>query len=95
MKSFKKDLISASLILVAIFSGILQGNSQTTLTLDPTKSWVGYVNVFDLPSAGGAYEFGSAWGTEALTAYYDTATPPYNTLTLTANTNTYNPTDPY
>ena len=83
------------LTLFALLGGIVQGNSQTTLLVDPTKSWIGYVNVFSLPSDGGGYQFGSAWGTGALTAYYDVATPPYNTVTLIANTNTYNPSDPY
>lgn len=95
MKSIIKNLILGSLGLFTLFGGVIQGNSQTTLILDPHQTWIGYVNVFDLPSNGGGYEFGSSWGTGALTAYYDVATPPYNTLTLIANTNTYNPTDPY
>ena len=68
----------ASLSLLALFGGIIQGSSQTSVLVDPTKGWVGYVNVFALPADGGAYMFGSPWGVAALTAYYDATT---NTVT--------------
>jgi hypothetical protein len=92
MKPLAKNLMMASLSILALLGGIVQGSSQTTVLVDPTKAWIGYVNVFALPSAGGGYMFGSAWGTGALTAYYDATT---NKLTLIANTNTYNPSDSY
>ncbi|MGO9479532.1 MAG: immunoglobulin domain-containing protein [Limisphaerales bacterium] len=95
MKSLSKNLVLTSLTLFALLSGVVQGNSQVSLLVDPTQNWIGYVNVFDLPSNGGGYEFGSPWGIGALTAYYDVASAPYNTVTLIANTNNYNPTDPY
>jgi hypothetical protein len=95
MKTPMPKLIVSVLALCAFFGGVVRGNSQTTLLLDPNQSWVGYMNVFDLPSNGGGYEWGQAWGTGALTAYYDTATPPYNTLTLIANTNCYAPDNTY
>ncbi len=36
--------------------------------MTPDAPWLGYMNVFDLPSAGGAFMFGSAWGIPDLTA---------------------------
>ncbi|MGO9585938.1 MAG: immunoglobulin domain-containing protein [Limisphaerales bacterium] len=95
MKPLIKTLVMTGLTLFALLGGIVQGNSQVSLLVDPTQSWIGYVNVYALPSAGGGYEFGSPWGTGALTAYYDVATPPYSTVTLIANTNNYNPADSY
>jgi hypothetical protein len=61
-----------------------------TVYVDPSQSWSGYMNVFDLPVDGGAYEFGSTWGTDALPAVFNGAV-----LTLSPNTNNYNPSDPY
>lgn len=46
-------------------------------------SWLGFMNVFELPSNGGAYVFGSAWGTADLTAVFN---DPGHTLTLGPNT---------
>ncbi len=79
--------------------GVYRGYSNTQLYLDPTQPWVGYVNVFDLPSTPGSgnvggYEFGSSWAMGALTAYYDNPGSP-GTLTVIANTNTYAPGNSY
>ncbi|MGD0060828.1 MAG: PEP-CTERM sorting domain-containing protein [Verrucomicrobiia bacterium] len=60
------------------------------VTVDPTQNWIGYMNVFDLPSNGGGYEFGSAWGTSDLQASFSGAT-----LTLAPNINCYNAGDTY
>ena len=57
---------------------------STTVYVDPSQSWVGYMNVSDLPSKGGAYEFGSAWGTAALPAVFNGPV-----VTLSPNVNTY------
>lgn len=64
--------------------------AATTVYVDPTSSWQGYMNVFDLPSKGGAYEFGGAWGTGALPAVFNGPV-----LTLSPNVNTYNASDSY
>jgi hypothetical protein len=48
------------------------------------------MNVFELPSNGGAYLWGSAWGTGDLQASFSGAT-----LTLAPNINCYNAADPY
>lgn len=44
--------------------------ADTAVTLDPAAPWQGFMNVFDLPGNGGAYQFGSPWGTADLTATY-------------------------
>ena len=63
---------------------------STTVYVDPSQAWVGYMNVFDLPANGGAYEFGSSWGTGALPAVFNGTT-----VTVGPNVNTYNASDPY
>ncbi|MCB9854949.1 MAG: PEP-CTERM sorting domain-containing protein [Phycisphaerales bacterium] len=45
--------------------------------------WLGFMNVFELPSNGGAYVFGSSWGVADLNASFD---DPNNKLTLSPNT---------
>jgi len=41
-----------------------------TVTVDPSASWVGFMNVSDKPQDGGTYQFGSSWGTPDLTATF-------------------------
>ena len=40
------------------------------VTIDGTAMTLGYMNVFNLPSAGGAFQFGSSWGIGDLCAVY-------------------------
>ena len=54
--------------------------ADATYTVDPSATWLGFMNVFDLPSQGGAYEFGSSWGVPDLVATFSGST-----LTLTVN----------
>ena len=75
MKSLIKKLALCSLLGTAISA------TAATVTVDPGASWLGYMNVFNLPSAGGGYQFGSGWGTGDLVASF-TGT----TLTLAPNT---------
>ena len=51
------------------------------VTVDPGASWVGYMNVFEIPQNGGAYLWGSGWGTADLCATWSGST-----LSLTPNT---------
>ena len=44
--------------------------ADVNVSVDPGAGWVGFMNVFDLPSNGGAYQFGSSWGTGDLTATF-------------------------
>lgn len=52
-----------------------------TVTVDPGAPWLGFMNVFNLPSAGGGYQFGSGWGTGDLVATFSGPV-----LTLAPNT---------
>jgi hypothetical protein len=51
------------------------------VTVDPGQAWIGYMNVFETPQNGGAYQWGSGWGTADLCATWSGPT-----LTLTPNT---------
>ena len=50
-------------------------------TVDPTKTWNGYMNVFETPQNGGGFVFGQPWGTADLRATYAGSL-----LTLSPNT---------
>lgn len=39
-------------------------------TVDPSKTWLGFMNVFETPQNGGGYVFGQPWGTADLRAAY-------------------------
>jgi hypothetical protein len=41
-----------------------------TVTVDPAASWIGFMNVSETPQNGGAYSFGSGWGTSDLVATF-------------------------
>src|SRR5262249_999884 len=64
------------------------GVNAATVLVDPSASWIGYMNVFNTPQAGGAYQFGSAWGTADLTAVFSGGV-------LTLGPNTINDTSSY
>jgi hypothetical protein len=55
---------------------------STNVLVNPSKAWIGYMNVFELPSNGSGYDFGSAWATADLDATFSGST-----LTLTPNDN--------
>jgi hypothetical protein len=44
--------------------------ADTVVTVNPASINLGYMNVFNLPSAGGAFQFGSGWGIADLSAVY-------------------------
>lgn len=54
--------------------------ADTSVTVDPGATWLGYMNVFELPANGGGYVFGSPWGTADLPATFSGAV-----LTLAPN----------
>jgi hypothetical protein len=80
--------------LVAGLSALVTVNAQTTVGIDPTYSWIGYMAVFGINSDGspnyGAYQFGQPWGTADLRAYFG-GTNVY----LTLNTNVWETNDTY
>lgn len=79
------------LILLPLLLPVGQALGQVVETIDSSATWNGYMNVSNLPTDGGAYQFGSAWGPADLPATFDGS----GVLTLGPNTNTYNATDAY
>ncbi|MBT8278929.1 MAG: T9SS type A sorting domain-containing protein [Bacteroidia bacterium] len=60
------------LFTLLIFTFAFSPLSAQDINFDPTATdgtgWVGFMNVFELPSNGGGYVFGSGWGTADLVA---------------------------
>jgi hypothetical protein len=56
-------------------------HADTAVTVDPGSTWLGYMNVFELPANGGGFVFGSPWGTADLVATFSGPV-----LTLAPNT---------
>lgn len=42
--------------------------ADTVVSVNSGGNWVGFMNVFNLPANGGAYQFGSSWGVADLSA---------------------------
>ena len=78
---------TAAVVGCAVFDGS-RVDAQVTVTVDPAATWLGFMNVSNLPSAGGAYQFGSGWGTADLVATF--AGP-----VLSLSPNTIGDPDPY
>jgi len=55
--------------------------SAASVTVDNASGWLGYMNVYNLPSAGHAFQFSSGWGTADLNASFSGSV-----LTLSPNT---------
>jgi hypothetical protein len=51
------------------------------VNVDPAAAWQGFMNVYSLPTSGGGYDFGSAWGPADLRATFSGPV-----LTLAPNT---------
>ena len=56
-------------------------HAATTVGVDPSAPWLGYMNIFERPANGGGYVFGQSWGTADLSAVFTGST-----LTLAPNT---------
>ena len=71
--------------IALVGSSILASTSayaaQSSFTVDPGANWLGFMNVYELPSNGGGFVFASGWGTADLTATFSG-----NVLTLGPNT---------
>ena len=65
MKPLARSLTIVCSLLIAATSA-----TAATVYVDPRSAWIGYMNVFNTPQAGGAYQFGSGWGTADLTATF-------------------------
>lgn len=64
--------------------------AQTTVQVDPSLNWIGYMNVSSLPADGGGYIFGNTWGTGDLRASFSGGV-----LTLAPCVNVWETTDTY
>ncbi len=66
-------------------------NADVTVSIDGSAPWLGYMNVFNLPTDGGtfgAFQFGGAWGVADLTSSFAESI-------LTLGPNTINDPAPY
>ncbi len=79
----------AALLLLGL---VTVSRADTVVSVNTGGTWVGYMNVFNLPADGGAYQFGSSWGTADLDA-----TVVGTNVVLTPNTSIDRdkPADPY
>jgi hypothetical protein len=76
-----KRMLVVLLVGCVVWGAAQQTKAQVTVTVDPGASWLGFMNVFELPSNGGGYVFGSGWGTGDLVASFSGPV-----LTLSPNT---------
>ena len=61
---------AACVALLLVGAATVPALADATVTVDPGHSWLGFMNVFELPQNGGAYVFGSPWGTADLVATF-------------------------
>lgn len=73
----------------------MPAQAQITVKVDSTKTWSGYMNVFNLPENGGGYQFGNPWGLPDLRGDFLPTKPTATRVVLRVNTNTYNPANAY
>ncbi|HHY84730.1 MAG TPA: PEP-CTERM sorting domain-containing protein [Verrucomicrobia bacterium] len=64
-QSLKRCLVAA--MLTATATGV---RAASVVTVDPGASWLGFMNVSELPANGGAYVFGSPWTVTDLPATF-------------------------
>lgn len=62
---------------IAVLAGLMAASAASAqVTVSPGGSsapWLGFMNVSNLPSAGGAYQFGSGWGVPDLNVSFNDA----------------------
>ena len=78
-----KNSLLQSVVLGLFAVGIIGASTANAvnITLNGADPYQGYMNVSNLPADGGAYQFGSPWGTADLDATFSG-----NVLTFTPNT---------
>ena len=81
MRNRLKAAVLTAVGIVALLGSGLNANAQVTVGVDSGANWQGFMNVFELPSNGGGFVFGSTWATVDLTANFSGST-----LTLRPNT---------
>jgi len=82
----------ASAVACVLLGGVNHARANVIVGVDPAQSWIGYMNVFELPSNGGGYDFGSPWGTADLPAGFSGAVA---TLAPNINIDQTDPIDSY
>jgi len=80
---------AAAAVAIMAVATVSSANGATEVTISSATGTNGYMNVFNLPSQGGAYQFGSAWGVSDLNATYSDAS------TVVFTPNTINDPNPY
>lgn len=48
---------------VRVYAPVGAAAEDISVTVAPAENWIGYMNVFDLPTSGGAFLFGNPWPT--------------------------------
>jgi hypothetical protein len=87
----KTTLTTIATIILALTAGkVCAQSTLVTVSVDPSQAWLGWMNVSELPANGGAYDWGSSWGTGDLQSSFSG-----NTLTLAPNINIWETTDTY
>ena len=68
-----KQRLTALLTLVAVIAMTpsVELAGDEVRSVDFRQTWNGYMNVSNLPADGGAFQFGSSWGTADLTAVFE------------------------
>jgi hypothetical protein len=80
-KRLMKRMLVMLLVGCAVWGASQKVQAQVTVSVDPSAAWLGYMNVSELPSNGGAFLWGSGWGTTDLVASFSGPV-----LTLSPNT---------
>lgn len=86
----KTPLLKTLVAVCCVSAQCLTATAQTQLIVDPSQNWIGYMNIFNRPADGGAYQFGNSWGTSDLRAFFSPGE-----LTILPNTNVWETTDTY
>ena len=55
---------------VRVYASMPVAPADTVVTVDPAETWLGYMNVSNLPANGGVYQFGQSWSTADLKASF-------------------------
>jgi hypothetical protein len=75
-----KRILALALALCISTLGSSIVRADATVGVDPNQTWLGYMNVSELPANGGFFVFGSGWGVPDLVATFGGST-----LTLAPN----------
>lgn len=81
------QLVSLVLAGVVWWSGSAFTSGQVTVKVDSTKTWLGWMNVFNMDNT---YAFGQAWAPADLRAAFEPAQSNATRVVLRINTNTFN-----